>query len=171
MRHDGMSTLAMAKAVACGGWAWTQALAGLALHDAEVGLRLARADARAGELVAVEVDEAHVLGRHETLADERGRAEREVVADADGDVAAVAVGVVALPEAAAHVADAELQILHRLGVEEALDVGRRFRVGAGLPPEFVVGNGGLALGSLFASGEGREGGTEIALLVVEEIAG
>jgi hypothetical protein len=67
--------------------------------------------ARAGELLAVEVDEAHVLGRHEALADERGRAEGEIVADADGDVAAVAVGVVTLPEPAADVADAALEFL------------------------------------------------------------
>ncbi len=45
------------------------------------------------------------------LRDERGRAEDDVLADADGDVAAVAVHVSALPEPAADVADLQLEVV------------------------------------------------------------
>jgi len=110
----------------------------LVARDVDAGL--AGAHAGAGELFAVEVHEAHVLGLHEALADQRGRAEGEVVADADGDVAAVAVGVLTLPEAAAHLADPFLQDVDRGRVEEFLDLGGRLRVGTGRPAELVIGD-------------------------------
>ena len=65
------------------------------------------------ELVAFQVHQAHVLGFHEALGNQRGRAEDDVLADADGDVAAVAVHVGALPEPAADVADLQLQLVDR----------------------------------------------------------
>ena len=46
-----------------------------------------------------------------------------VLADPDGDVAAVAVHVGALPHAAADVADLELELVDRRRVEERFEVG------------------------------------------------
>ena len=103
---------------------------GLALHDGEVRLGLAGALARARELVAVEIDETHLLGRHEAFRDERRRAQHEIVADAHGDVAAVAVDVVLGPDAAADVADPLLERLDGGRIEEPLDLGGRLRIAA-----------------------------------------
>ena len=136
-----------------------------------MGLRLARAHAGAGELVGVEIDQAHVRGRHEALADERGRAEGEIVADADGDVAAVAVGVVALPEPAAHIADALLDHLDGGRIEKAFDLGGRLRVGAGRPLELVVGNAGRGVFLRGAGGGGLgAGGGENRRAAAEDVA-
>ena len=112
------------------------------LHHGEVGLDLAGGGAHAGLLAALEVDEAEVVGFHEALADERGRAQHEVLGHADADVAAVAVDVLALPEAAAHVADAVLEDGEDVGAEELFDFLRGARVVRG-PVELVVGEGGL----------------------------
>jgi hypothetical protein len=73
----------------------------LPLHDLEMHEDLAGPVQGAGELFAIEIDEAEVLGFHEPFGDEGGGAEGEVITDADGDVAAVAVDVGAFPEAAA----------------------------------------------------------------------
>src|SRR6266702_3978630 len=81
----------------------------LALHDLQVHQDFARMLLGAAELVAVQIDEAHVLGFHEAFRAERGRAERDVLADADGDVAAVAIHVSAMPEAAADLANLFLE--------------------------------------------------------------
>ena len=47
----------------------------------------------------------------------------EVLADADGDVAAVAIHVGALPQAAAHVADLQFQLVNFRRIEERLEFG------------------------------------------------
>jgi len=62
--------------------------------------------ARARELFAVEIDQAHVLGRHEALQMSVGVQSTKIVADAHRDVAAIAVGVILRPQAVPHVADA-----------------------------------------------------------------
>ena len=73
---------------------------GLALHDLEVHQDFAGALLGAAKLVALEVHQAHVLRLHEAFAYERGCADGDVLSGADGDVAAVAVHVGSLPEAA-----------------------------------------------------------------------
>ena len=76
----------------------------LALHDLQMHQDFARPTLRARELVAFKIHEAHILGLHEAFAHERGRAERDVFADTNRDVAAIAVNVSAAPQAAANIA-------------------------------------------------------------------
>src|SRR5439155_26363221 len=54
-----------------------------------------------------------------------GRAERDVVADANGDVAAVAVHVGALPETASDVTDLEFEVVNEGRFEERFEFGFR----------------------------------------------
>jgi hypothetical protein len=78
---------------------------------------LARALFGAGELVALEVHKAHVLGLHEAFAHQRRRADRDVFPDSDGDVATVAIDIFALPEPATNVAELFLERVRGRRVE------------------------------------------------------
>ena len=95
----------------------------LTLHDLQVHQDFAGAFLHAGKLVAFEIHEAHVLGFHETLAHERRRAERDVFAHANRDVAAVAIDISALPEPAADVAKLFLQRLAIRRIEKRFEFG------------------------------------------------
>lgn len=86
---------------------------GLPFHDLQVHQNLAGAFLHAGQLVALEIHQTHVLGFHETLAHQRGRAERDVRTDLDGDVTAVAIDIGAAPQAAANVAQLLFQDMAR----------------------------------------------------------
>ena len=92
----------------------------LSLHHLQVHEDFAGALLRARQLVALQVHQAHVLRLHEALGDQGGGAEDDIFADANGDVAAVAVYVGALPEPAANLADLQLQLMDVRGVEEGL---------------------------------------------------
>jgi hypothetical protein len=78
---------------------------GHGLEDFKMQQQFAGAGASAGKLVAVEIDQANVLGRQVEFADESRRTQNFVGADAIGDVAAVAVDKLAQPELAAGCAD------------------------------------------------------------------
>jgi len=69
----------------------------LAFHDLQVHQDFAGALFLTGQLVAVQVHQAHVFRFHEALGNQRRRAERHSFRDADGDVAAVAIDVGATP--------------------------------------------------------------------------
>ncbi len=93
--------------------------------DFQVHEDLAGARAAAGELFAFEIDHAEILRAQVGLAQQGGGTEDLVGADAIGDVAAVAVHVLALPELAAHVTDL---FLYRFGFgrgEQVITAGRR----------------------------------------------
>src|SRR5439155_13379476 len=97
----------------------------LTLHDREVHQDFARALLRAGELIAFEIDQAHLLWLHEAFRHQRRRAKRNVFADANGNVAAVAIDVSALPQAAADFANLELQIMPGRRLESGVEFGFR----------------------------------------------
>ena len=67
------------------------------LVDFEMEEYLAGARLSSGNLLSVEIDEANIGGREVVLAYQRGRANYLVGAEAKGDVAAVAVDVLAQP--------------------------------------------------------------------------
>ena len=105
-RTWGSARWATANAVACGGWQWTTALhVGPVLVDRQVQQDFAGALARAGELLAVVVDLADVLGLHEALGHHRRRAEDFLVVEPDGDVAVVGGGEALGVNAPADLAD------------------------------------------------------------------
>ena len=128
---------------------------GLALHDREVRHGFAGTLAGTGELFAIHVDERHVGGLHETLGDERRGGKDQVVADADGDVATVAVSVGLGVEAAADVAHALLEHHDGGRIEEGLDLRRGLRIGAGRPLVLHVRDAGF---DCFVRAGGRSGG-------------
>ena len=119
---------------------------GLAFHDGEVRHALGGALVFAGELHALHVHEAHLLERHEAFGNESRSAEHEVVADADGEVAAIAVGIFAGPHALADVHHPLLELDDGRRVEERVDLRRGLRVLAGSPMKFVVGKDRLDVG-------------------------
>ncbi len=122
--HVGGSTPATANAVACGGWQWTVATArGWRFMICRcIRISLVRFFAPA-KLVALQVHQAQVLRFHEALGHQRRRAERHVLADANGDVAAVAIHIGAAPEAPADVANLQFERVDFRRVEKGL----RFR--------------------------------------------
>ena len=96
---------------------------GLALHHLQVHQDFARALLRAAKLIALEIHEAHVRRLERAFAHERRRADGDVVAHADGHVAAVAVHVGAFPQAVAHRANLFLERVAVRGIEERVEVG------------------------------------------------
>ena len=111
-------------------------------HEGDMRLDLAGGGTHACFLATLEVDDAEVVGLHEAFTDQRRRAEHEVARDADADVASIAVDVVAVPEAAAHVADAVLEHGEHVRAEEFFYLLRRDGVVCG-PVELVVRQGGF----------------------------
>ena len=93
---------------------------GLVLHNTKVRIDLGGARTGAGDLVAVEIDHADVVGRHEALRDEGRRAEHEIVADADRDIATVTIDIAFIPDALADVADTLFEGLNLGRVKEFL---------------------------------------------------
>ena len=88
------------------------------LHDRQVQQDLARALALAGDLLAVQVDDAQIVGLHESLRHPRRRAEHPVVAEPQADVAVVGRGeslVVDPPADLAHLL-AKLPLVHHCSV-------------------------------------------------------
>lgn len=75
------------------------------LHDGQVQQNLAGPLAFSGELVAIQVDHADVIGRHEPLADVRRGAENFVLADAVRDVPVVGSGEALIVDPATDLAD------------------------------------------------------------------
>jgi hypothetical protein len=141
--------------------------AGLPFHDLEMHEDLAGAVQGAGELFAVEIDQAKVFGFHEPLGDEGGCAEGEIIADADGDIPAVAIDIGTFPEAASDFADLEFQFLEGIGVEEGFEFGGGAFGGNGL-------GGGRGGGGGWRGRLGRMGcvfGFAVEFQVAEQIAG
>ena len=103
------------------------------LHHRDMDLHLARARTVAAELAGRHVDKADVLALHEALAAESRRAEDKILADADGEVAAVAVGISLVVDAPAHFADLVLDLVDRGGVEEFVEFLASLGLGAVLP--------------------------------------
>ena len=91
-------------------------------------LHLACARTVAAELAGRHVDETDVLALHKALAAESRRAEDKILADADGKIASIAVGVSLVVDAPAHFADLVLDLVDRGGVEEFVE----FLAGLGL---------------------------------------
>ncbi len=81
------------------------------LHHGDVDAHLARPRTVTAELPCVHVHEADVLTTHEPLAAEGRCAENQVLANADGDIAAVAVRVALIVDAAPHLADLILDLI------------------------------------------------------------
>ena len=77
----------------------------LAPHDLQVHENFTRAFPRAKQLVALEIHQTHVLRFHEALADKCGRAKCDILANANGNVAAIPIREGALPQAPSDVAD------------------------------------------------------------------
>jgi hypothetical protein len=101
---------------------------GLAFHDGEVSHALTRAGAPTGDLLAIEVNQTHVLWFHESFANECRRAKDQVITDTNGHVAAIAIGVVALPHALAQITNALLEGVYSRRVKEVEDFPGCFRV-------------------------------------------
>lgn len=125
----------------------------LAFHDGKVGHALGSALVFACELRAFHIHEAHLFKCHETFTNKSWRAKHEVVADADGEVAAIAIGVFAGPHALADIDHALLDLDDRGRVEEGGDFRWSFRVFARSPVIFVVRKNGFG-----KSGWSRGGG-------------
>ena len=143
---------------------------GLVLHDAKMSIDLGSTGTRTGYLIAVEIDHADVVGSHEALGDERRGAEHEVVANANGNIAAVAVDVALVPNALTDVADALLELLDFGGVEEALQLGGGLGVATGLPVELLVGEYGFVNLYRYATGGcGRRGGWLCCAVLAQDI--
>ena len=86
---------------------------GLFFHDRQVRHALRSTLEFSSELIAIEIDEADLLGGHEAFRNESRRAKDEAIADAEREVAAIAVGVFARPHAFADVDHALLEHFDR----------------------------------------------------------
>ena len=113
------------------------------LHHRDVNLNLARARTVAAELPRVHIDEADILFLHKALAAQRGRTENEILADADGEIAAVAVGKAARVNAATHLAHIGLDLADCGRVEELVELLARFRLGTVFPVVGAVDERGI----------------------------
>ena len=111
----------------------------LAFHDGKVRHALAGARASACELFAIEIHKAHVLRFHESFANESRGAEHQVVSDADGHVAAITIGVIALPHAFAEIANTLFKSVDFRGVKKVEDFSWCLRIASWLPFELVIG--------------------------------
>ena len=91
---------------------------GAGLHDRQVQQDLARPLPLARDLLAVQVDDAQVVGLHEALRDPRRRAEHAVVAQPVADVAVVGRGEALVVDPAADLAHllAKLPLVHHRAV-------------------------------------------------------
>lgn len=106
------------------------------LHHRDVNLNLARARTVAAELPRVHIDETDILFFHKALAAQGRRTENEILADADREITAVAVGKAARVNAATHLAHVGLNLADSGRVEELVELLARFRLRTVLP---VVG--------------------------------
>ena len=110
--HCGIGSRATPKAVACGGWQWTTDLtSGRSFMIARCSMTSLVRLPPAGELVALHVDDAQIVGLHEALGDHRGRADHFLLADAIGDVAVVGGGKALLVKAIADFANLLLDLV------------------------------------------------------------
>lgn len=107
-------------------------------HHGDVGFDFAGGGAVACLLAAFHVHEADVFYLHVAFGAEGRRAEDEVFGDAYGDVAAVAVHIGALPQAAAHVAHAFLDDDDFRRMEEGFDFFGSLRIMV-FPRENIIG--------------------------------
>ena len=111
---------------------------GLALHDGEVSHALTGSWASSGKLLAVEIHEAHVLGFHESFANESRGAKNKVVSNTNGHIATITIGVIALPHAFAEITDALFEHVNLRRVKEVEDFTLGLGVIAGSPAEFII---------------------------------
>src|SRR2546423_748493 len=93
----------------------------LPFHNLKMHQNFAGAILCADELVAIEINQAHIVWLHKTLGDQRGRTQRNVLSRPNGNVAPVAIHISALPQTAANLADLQLQSMNLRRVEERLN--------------------------------------------------
>src|SRR5581483_915279 len=90
----------------------------LALHDLQVHEDFTGAFLRAGQLIAFEIYQAHVLRLHEAFGHQCWRAEGQVFTDANGDIPSVTIHVRALPKASANIAELQFQFMELRRIEQ-----------------------------------------------------
>lgn len=113
------------------------------LHHRDVYLNLARTRTVAAKLARVHIDEADILFFHKALAAQGRRAKNEILSDADGEIAAIAIGEAARVNAATHLAHIGLNLADSGRVEELVELLARFRLGTVFPVVSAVNERGI----------------------------
>ena len=113
------------------------------LHHRNVYLNLARTRTVAAKLARVHIDEADILFFHKALAAQGRRAKNEILSDADGEIAAIAIGEAARVNAATHLAHIGLNLADSGRVEKLVELLARFRLGTVLPVISAINERGI----------------------------
>ncbi len=96
---------------------------GLSLHHLQMHQNFTGAFLGSGFLIAVHIHETHIRGFQEAFGHHGRGAEDQIFGHTDGNIATVAVHVVALPDTASNVADIFLELVDLRRIEERLNVG------------------------------------------------
>ena len=125
---------------------------GLTFHDRKVRHALGGALEFSSQLIAFEVNQAHLLDGHEPFGHESRGAEHEVVTHTNGEVTAIAIGVFTSPHALANLDHALFEFHNRRRVEKGVNFFGSFRIFSWCPMEFVIRQNRLDFGHCWQVG-------------------